>query len=276
MTVSPITSMTPEPSVRVETITPDMAREYLAANTHNRPVRHRVVAAYARDIAASKWEWNGESIKFDRNGVLSDGQHRLLAIVEADTPLKMLVIRGLDPLAQETMDGGAKRTFSDVLKLRGEESYTQLAAGVRLIASWESGDIRKSNIQFTNTELVETLERHGWIRNGLTTAKRLQSHAGLPSSIGVLLYWLFTQVDTEDAEFFFARIASSEGHAAGDPAFELRKALLANDDAKSSASRTYLTAISVKAWNKYRAGETVGLLRFRMGGARPEPFPEPK
>jgi hypothetical protein len=30
----------------------------------------------------------------------------------------------------------------------------------------------------------------------------------------------------------------------------------------------------VKAWNAYRAGEPVKVLKYRAGGDKPEPFPE--
>ena len=45
---------------------------------------------------------------------------------------------------------------------------------------------------------------------------------------------------------------------------------------RGQRSETYLTAILIKAWNAYRSGEEVGVLRFRPGGAHPEKFPEPE
>ena len=44
---------------------------------------------------------------------------------------------------------------------------------------------------------------------------------------------------------------------------------------RGERSQTYLLAITLKAWNAYRQGETVGLYRWRPGGAKPEAFPEP-
>jgi hypothetical protein len=37
----------------------------------------------------------------------------------------------------------------------------------------------------------------------------------------------------------------------------------------------FLTAIMIKAWNAYRRGDSIGLLSFKSGGAKPERFPEP-
>ena len=50
--------------VELVTVTPDMAHDWLGFNTHNRPIRSRTIAAYAADMTAGSWQWNGESIKF--------------------------------------------------------------------------------------------------------------------------------------------------------------------------------------------------------------------
>ena len=61
---------------------------------------------YAADMKAGRWQLNGEAIKFDKNGHLLNGQHRLHAVVRADTTIQMLVISGLDPETRTTMDSG--------------------------------------------------------------------------------------------------------------------------------------------------------------------------
>lgn len=277
MSVSPISKNSPEPDVRVERITPERAREYLGYNTHNRNLRNRVIMAYANDMRSGDWLWNGESIKFAADGALLDGQHRLAAIIEADVAVRTLVIRGLPNRTQETMDGGAKRKFSDVLKLRGEDHYTLLATSIRGIHMWESG-VRNFNGSgsATNAQLLAVLDRHGWIRNGMSLVSRSGSNSGLPGKVGGLAWWLFTTIDPDDATYFFERLASDEGHHAGEPIYELRRAIKNSFSVRGERSATFLLAITVKAWNKYRAGETVGLLSYRPGGAKPEKFPEPR
>jgi hypothetical protein len=264
-------------SVQIETITPDQAHEYLGFNTHNRNFRPRLVSAYAADMRNGDWRWNGESIKFDRNGVMIDGQHRCAASVEANASFQTLVIRGLSPESQDTIDTGATRKFSDVLKLRGETSYVTLATTIRAIAQWESGSRTfSSGGSATNAQLLVTLEKHGWVRDGLTVINHVSHTAGLASRVGGLAWWLFTQIDAEDADEFFRRLSSDEDHRATEPIYELRRAINNSFSVRGERSVRYLLAITIKAWNKYRDGEMVGLLRFRPGGAKPEPFPEPK
>lgn len=263
-----------------ELITPTVAEKYLAKNTHNRTIRQHRVDAYADDMTAGNWQWNGEAIKFAENGTLLDGQHRLLAIVQSGVPVKMMVVRGLPNSTQHTMDTGAKRTFSDVLKLRGEESYTILAATVRGVYWWEKGIRRfggSSSTAATNTQLLETLDKHPWLREGMSLLGRVSAHAGLPVSASGALWFAFMSIDTEDANYFFERLASDENHSNGEPIYMLRRLLATSrEDVRGARNVTYLAAVTVKAWNAYRAGEEVGQLRWRPGGANPEKFPEPK
>lgn len=264
-----------EPTVSTETITPDDARRYLGFNTHNRNLRARVVSGYARDMKSGNWRWNGETIKIAKDGTLLDGQHRLAAIVEAETAVDMLVIRGLPNLAQETMDAGAKRTLGDVLKLRGEANVVPLASTIRGVAGWLAG-ARGTSMQFTNAELLQTLEQHPDIRLAVSPASRAYAATALPMGIGGTAWWLFSQIDAADADHFFDRLASDEDHHAGEPVHALRKLLLGQRETRGERNRKVLLAVTIKAWNKYRAGEPCTVLRFTPGGANPEQFPEPR
>lgn len=104
------------PSGNMELITPAMASNYLTHNEHNprKNTNRNQIEAYARDMAAGKWFANGEPIVFDANGDLKNGQHRLMAIVKANVPVYMFVIRGVDP-EYTTFDYGMLRRVSQEL-----------------------------------------------------------------------------------------------------------------------------------------------------------------
>jgi hypothetical protein len=80
---------------------------------------------------------------------------------------------------------------------------------------------------------------------------------------------------SNDAEFFFQRLADHQGLVKGDPVYELRRATDNSKSVRGQRSERYLTAITIKAWNAYRDGTQIGLLTFRPGGEKPERFPEP-
>lgn len=151
MTATALPSEHVTPSAQVEAITPDMAEAWLKANTRNRRLRQEVVNAYAADMAAGRWQFTGETVKFDRGGNLSDGQHRLAAIAQSGATVPMLVIRGLDPDAQHVMDTGAKRTAGDALALDGVKNTTTVAAGARLALLWSSGRLESTHKMTVST-----------------------------------------------------------------------------------------------------------------------------
>lgn len=150
--------------IRQETITPEMAQEYLKFNTENyRSLNKLRVISYSNDMKAGKWQLNGEAIKFDTEGKLIDGQHRLQAIVRANVPVKMLVIRGIQE-GVNLYDIGSTRSMGQIAKARGivEGWYSQVMA----CASW----------------IVNNGESHGLAgkssHNGLRRKERGIDHQG--------------------------------------------------------------------------------------------------
>ena len=263
-------------------VTPALAEQWLAKNTHNRNIRMPHVRGLAADMANGDWQWNGEAIKFAPDGTLIDGQHRLMAVTVADVPIKMLVIRGVEMEAQHTMDTGSKRTPGDMLKLRGEKHYNLLASGIRAAILWDQG-VRMfhgsgsgSRGTVTNTQVLHYLEMHPEMRTYTEIAKRVTHHVPMPGSVIMTALKVLYEIDPEDAEHFFERLASDENQQSGDPIYALRRILLQpKDNSKISYSPSYKLAVLIKAWNKYRAGESVMVLKYRAGGANPESFPEP-
>lgn len=257
---------------------PELAGEYLAHNTHNRRPRATAVGGYVQDMLNGDWRWTGDPIRFDVNGVLIDGQHRLLAIVESGVTIPLLVLRGLAAEAQDDIDAGVPRKFYDVLALHGEVNSGSLAAIVRKVAHWEQGrrgDSTKGS-KPTTAALLRVLDAHPELRDVAREAKTICTHVDLPASLVGLVYWLFTNIDEEDAQFFFARLSDGQSLAKGDPIYQLRSTISTSRAQLGERNQRYLLAVTIKAWNAYREGETVGQLRFRTGGAKPERFPEPK
>lgn len=106
-------------TITQETITPKMAQEYLKCNVANyRSISRQRVMSYSNDMLNGSWQSNGEAIKFDEQGNLLDGQHRLHAIVKAGVPVNMIVIRGL---GQETniFDIGMGRSLGQIAQASG-------------------------------------------------------------------------------------------------------------------------------------------------------------
>lgn len=77
----------------METITPEIAAEWLTRNRGNQPIRSQRVNAYYRDIVAGRWVPGHARIVIGANDVLCNGQHTLSAIVKAGTAIVCSVLR---------------------------------------------------------------------------------------------------------------------------------------------------------------------------------------
>lgn len=117
-------------------MTPEMANEILERNKNNRKIRLYVVDRYARDMANGKWEINGDTIVFDESGNLTDGQHRLMAVVKAGVTVDMIAVYGIPFSA--TKDIGLPRSIADNIRMQyGLDAVDgKIVGNLNMIASY--------------------------------------------------------------------------------------------------------------------------------------------
>lgn len=99
---------------KVETITPEIAKEYLKCSNGNRRIRARVVDMLARDMRNGDFVVTNQGIGFTESGVFNDGHHRMFAVIKADMPVQMQVTRGMSDRAIYAIDRGQSRSIRDV------------------------------------------------------------------------------------------------------------------------------------------------------------------
>lgn len=97
----------------IQTVTPQKAQEWLCKNHFNRPIRKANVITFADQMKSGRWLLSHQGIAFDTSGRLIDGQHRLNAVILANTPVAMMVTTGASIDLFKVTDGGAKRNLSD-------------------------------------------------------------------------------------------------------------------------------------------------------------------
>jgi len=97
---------------------------------------------------------NGESIVFDKYGVLKDGQHRLLAIIRSKKSYFIPIVRGVEPISMATYDTGKNRNAGDVLSINGFKNALKTAKFIKLINLYSH---KKSKRFIDSTHRGETL-----------------------------------------------------------------------------------------------------------------------
>lgn len=110
---------------RLILVTPEMAKDILKTNAHNRAVREGHVSFLAREISAGRFDYkNGESLKVDTSGRLIDGQHRLLAVIRAGKQQVLPFVTVAED-AVKTIDMGLRRSSSDTFVMMNDLKMAQ-------------------------------------------------------------------------------------------------------------------------------------------------------
>lgn len=262
---------------RIETITPEMAEEWLTKNTHNRPLRQTKVDELVGAIKRGEWEVNGDAIRFDNHGVLSDGQHRLWAIFDSGIACESVVVTGLSLTAQATIDLGTKRSLNDQLRLAGGRQPGKLASVVNYLWKINERQIRSVNSRPSIQQALELWREHEEaLAEAITVGDKLRNRLSVSGAMISAVYFHLATIDQEDADIFFQKLTNGIGLVEGDPIYALRAHLERQGSVASNIRGTVVMshALIIKAWNLYRRGEQITRLTWRSSGGNPEAFPE--
>ncbi|GAB3119844.1 hypothetical protein GCM10027160_34700 [Streptomyces calidiresistens] len=247
---------------------PELAAEWLTRNTNNRPLSKSAVQQLAARIRRGEWQLTHQGIAFDEDGVLIDGQHRLAAIVKADTTVPLTVTRGVPRTSFTVMDTGRKRTGRDALALAGEANATHLAAALRGLhlylhapnSAWSGGVSVTSHDQ-----LLTVLEQHPGIREALPRGIALNRACRITVTAATIGWYVTTGARPDiDQAPWKEGIVTGARLEPGDPRLTLRNTMLALASGRSHRrrddSREHLLYY-LKAWNAWVEGRSIKLLR---------------
>lgn len=162
-------------------VTPELAEYWLSTrNTRNRPQRDSRIQLMVRDMRLGTYRRTHQGIAFDVNGVLCDGQHRLVAIVESGKAVMFRVTFGLEPDAIEAIDANmAARRIGDIIEIVGGSRGQSCAAMARSMIVLEERDARGVSFAQTVAVLARFNDAIAWAipyvgrggtRNGRITA----------------------------------------------------------------------------------------------------------
>lgn len=259
-------------------ITPDMARKFLETNSRNRNIYQPIIERYAEKMRAGKWQFTADAIRFDRNGILIDGQHRLLACIAANTPFSALIIRNLDPDIMEVIDSGKKRTSGDALHMIGIPSSNNVASVCRwLLTVKKGGPTKQCNRNFDTTDIIEVSRRHLSIIDSVNHCYGLAG-AGRHGLMVMLHYVgknLLTEKDKkgniirtfgDEADAFIRVFKEGVPAYDGDPALLLREYFLRTRKLAATVDSKSAYCNAVNAFNYCMKGKSLkGPWRLRSG-----------
>lgn len=263
--------------MKVENImlSPALAEEMLRGNVTNRHLSEKAVNRYAKDMLAGNWKANGESIKISKDGRLLDGQHRLHAVAQSGCMIPMVIVRGVEESAVDTIDIGKKRSFGDWLGIQGEKNTTTLAAGLSLLEVYKehyrNNDFIHGHSGCGFIELEKILEANPQIRISAAKAKQLEAKRWFSPSVLCVAHYLFQQAAPHLVDDFFHGLSTGINLGEHSPILTLRNMSIRWTSYHQKPKLYEMLAYLIHAWNAYVRGKTAKNIRFNPG----DPFPTP-
>lgn len=215
--------MTTQPQHAFETITPDIAKQWLSKNISNRTIRRKTVETYAREMADGRWVLNGEPIIFSTEGALINGQHRLEAIALSNTPIVSAVLRGMPPEVYGTLDQGSKRSAADDLTARGVHNTLRVAATARILLMWDKNMPTKT-ASATKYEVVGYIDENPGLPDFVNYVEGRKKDVHVPISALAAVGWMGSQKKEYKDKFteFLTGLSTGANLDANSPVLALR------------------------------------------------------
>ena len=261
--------------IEKQKISPTIAEAMLKLNIdNNRPISISVVNQYTIDMIAQKWIATADTIKFDVQGRLIDGQHRLHAIVKSGMTVDIWVATEIEETAVRYIDTGRKRSANDLLHMQGiAGGYAMEVSSVsRKIINWErdatavlsnfgNGGGIKLRGSISNSQILEYCEKNPAVVDFAIFGKALYSKTPVKlfsaADLG-FLYWLLSQKDPIAAKDFLEKLCLKDNVPADSPIACLYNRLLSS---KTSLTPVLKLKLTFQAWNLWRQNKKISALK---------------
>lgn len=277
-------------------ITAAKAREFLESNLPfergktgtNRPVSIATVNRYALAMLRGDWRLTHQGIGFDTKKNLKDGQHRLLAIVQAaeegategetvleaqpKIKIKMQVTYGLPDDIFDILDVGLARSSRQILAIAGYANQSHLSAAARLLYIYDEHEFRYwRSIKVTNHQILETVLR-SHINDYVPVCSQL-TPVGFIAAAATVGYYICERAYPEGPHQAFVEGLITGANMSDDsPALALRNYMIRSKKVGHIRRDSFVhLAMYIKAWNDYVAGTRRDKITWRTGEAFPKP-----
>jgi hypothetical protein len=245
------------------------AAEWLSTMGHQRNISPARVRRYQRAIVKGRWVTNGASIVFNGKGRtftgLQDGQHRLMAHVQAADILKRrvvleyLVVRGMGQDVFQTIDDNKPRYGSDTLSVERVKFPRHVAAALQFLHQLHNGIYTQGGAtSLTNDEVLRAYKRNRELVVSAQAIAEMQAMPGLVQpSVAVGLHYLFAEKHKTQADKFMRALLVGEGTTKGCAELVLRNQLIRMKTTKMvRPKRMVKAAMVIIAWNIMRGKDT--------------------
>lgn len=250
-------------------VTPEMAKKLLSErNIKNyRKMDRNHIQELATEMRLGNWAYNGDSIKFDWDGYLMDGQHRLSAVVEYGKWVCFHIVEGLDPADVDKIDTATKkRSLANNLKynyqdaISGASSVT--SAVMRLRKELYSHDQGRIQVGINDSQVIaefgnDPVGYNNAARIGKAIARKSRGLFN-QRQVGSYYYYLTNDLGYDGAyvEEFFNRVSAATPYDTG-----LYKNARNRLEKLKNSTAAWTWAL-IDCWNSYVNGNTNNILCY--------------
>ena len=256
-------------------ITPEVATNYLSYNTQNRKESNKSVSFLAEQMKKGLFLENGESIVFDINNFLTDGQHRLMAIIKSGKSYYIPVVRGVDCNSMATYDTGKNRSAADVLVINGFKNANLLASFIKLIYKYEIKSSKSaSSLSYNRTETLTNQqildyckENYDWLYELIKSIARIYYKSEVKiTSLSNLCYiaYMIGGKNPSNKVYEFVENIYGLSRTQETATSYLYSKLYSSKINKEPLSFYWILGMSIKAWNYFIDGNpSVRFFKFK-------------
>ena len=247
---------------------PHHANELLKNNAGNRHVSTNLVEKYCKLMTTGKWCVNGETIKIAKSGRLLDGQHRMLAINNANMPVRLTLAIGVADSMFKTIDTGKARTAPDVLHIAGYKNVNVLAAALRYMLTLEISENFNPQYSMAPENILEAMERWPAFAR-MVKLSNFTNHI-IPGSMSTVIYYITTHIAPRRSTEFFLGLESGADLPRKSPILQLRNIMLKYKSENLLLDKRFTMAYIINAWNAFYNKEEVKSIKWDSN----QPFPK--
>lgn len=274
----------PGVEITLELITPQLAELYLSklptarSKIKQRSQSPKSIDRYSGDMASEQWVFIADVIRFNVDGELVDGQHRLMAIIQSGSSEFQIVARGIEREGFAVFDTGRARSFADALRSMGVANTALVSSVTRRVFHWRRGNYATANVPRVPNplylgvpaspgKLMETFEDlrpeiQRAVQRGSSLRQQFAPRTAAPAVIA-FMYLLLSKYDLERCEAFFYELQS--GPAQSGPEYpihvlrdRLKKHLSASDPGLPDWVWVHFFNTT---WNRWCEAKSMGSLR---------------
>ncbi len=255
-----------EPIAEVVTLTPVLAKLLLDRNPLNRPIGKTSKNEIKQDLANGRFVFNGESIIVSDTGILNDGQHRCINVLETGISIQTVIVFGPKEDTRFSVDSGKSKTVSNYLAMKGRKYTIILGAAIGYILQWKShGSISRGNkyVRPSKQAILEASDQIRGVDASIEFTSPSMKSVGSHAVLAFCHHAFWKASSRENADHFMTKLMEGDGLKKGDAILYCRNRLLGMGREADASVRSELV---FKCWNAWRAGHTID--HFKMSGGK--------